>query len=96
MFGLTSSAGVFGSVADMLVAIYCKAGFNAIQKWVDNFFVIRFPHQVWTKEDFIWLTSTVGVPWSREKTRPLASKQRYIGFVWNLETRTVALPDEKV
>jgi hypothetical protein len=40
MFGLSSSAGVFGSIADMLVAIYRAAGFGPLTKWVDNFFVV--------------------------------------------------------
>ena len=40
MFGLSSSAGVFGSIADMLVAIYWVAGFGPLTKWVDDFFVI--------------------------------------------------------
>ncbi|OSC96160.1 hypothetical protein PYCCODRAFT_1335184, partial [Trametes coccinea BRFM310] len=42
-FGLTSSAGVFGSIADMLVAIYHTYGFGSIRKWVNDFFVIRLP-----------------------------------------------------
>jgi hypothetical protein len=34
MFGLSSSAGVFGSVADMLVVIYQAAGFGPLMKWL--------------------------------------------------------------
>jgi hypothetical protein len=67
MFGLSLSAGVFGSVADMLVAIYEKAGFGPIRKWVDDFFIIRLPHQNWTEEEFIKLSATFRVPWSLEK-----------------------------
>ena len=53
-FGLASSAGVFGSVADMLVAIYKASGkFGPMVKWVDDFFVTRFPHQCSTKTDFL-------------------------------------------
>lgn len=80
MFGLTSSARVFGSIADMLVAIYERAGFRPIRKWVDNFFVILLPDQFWSEEDFISLTGFCGVPWSRAKTRPLAVVQHFIGF----------------
>ena len=40
IFGLLSSAGVFGCVADMLVAIYKATGFHTLLKWVDDFFVI--------------------------------------------------------
>jgi hypothetical protein len=96
MFGLTSSAGGFGSVADMLVAIYGKAGFNLIRKWVDDFLVIRLPHQSWTEADFIALTSYCGVPWSLEKLRLFASVQRYIGFDWDLDRKLVSLPEEKL
>jgi hypothetical protein len=96
MFRLTSSAGVFSSIADMLVAIYGEAGFKAIKKWVDNFFMIRFPHKSWMEQEFMELTGAIGVPWSLKKTRPLASTQRYIGFLWNLDARTAALPEEKV
>jgi hypothetical protein len=39
-FGLRSSAGVFGSIANMLVSIYAAHGFVPIRKWVDNFFVV--------------------------------------------------------
>ena len=42
------------------------------------------------------LTGYLGVPWSIKKMRPLAVVQRYIGFNWNLETRTVTLPPEKL
>ncbi|KZP04952.1 hypothetical protein FIBSPDRAFT_843418 [Athelia psychrophila] len=96
MFGLASSAGVFGSVADMLVAIYEKAGFGPIRKWVDDFFVILMPGDTWTEEEFIRLTGELGVPWHRTKTRPLAAVQRFIGFDWDLPRCTVALPLEKL
>jgi hypothetical protein len=96
MFGLSSSAGVFGSVADMLVAIYEKAGFGPIRKWVDDFFVIRLPHQNWTEEEFIKLSAAFGVPWSLEKLRAFAIIQCYIGFDWDLALRVVSLPEEKM
>jgi hypothetical protein len=96
MFGLTSSTGVFGSVADMLVAIYGKAGFNLIRKWVDDFLVFRLLHESWTEEDFMALTGYCGVPWSLEKLQRFASTQRYIGFDWNLERKSVSLPSDKL
>src|SRR5882672_3613161 len=42
------------------------------------------------------LSGYFGVPWSLKKMRPLASVQRYIGFDWNLDSRTVTLPPEKL
>ncbi|KIJ56446.1 hypothetical protein M422DRAFT_150825 [Sphaerobolus stellatus SS14] len=96
MFGLSSSAGVFGSIADMLVAIYAKAGFTRLLKWVDNFLVIRLSHETWTEEEFMNITQQIGVPWSREKMRPLDTVQKYIGYWWDLEKKSVSLPTEKV
>jgi hypothetical protein len=96
MFGLSSSAGVFGTIADMLVAIYKKAGLGPLLKWVDDFFVVRLPGHSWSESDFIALTAWIGVPWSLKKTRLFAAIQRYIGFDWNLQARTVSLPQEKL
>jgi hypothetical protein len=61
---MTSSASIFGVVADMLVAIYKASGFPTILKWVDDFFIIHLPHELWTKHDLISLTSQQGVPWA--------------------------------
>lgn len=95
-FGLQSSAGVFGAVADMLVDIYEASHFGPIRKWVDDFLVVQLPHQNWTESDFISLTAAVGVPWSASKTKPLASCQRYLGFDWDLTTKSVSFPAEKL
>lgn len=58
MFGLASSAGVFGAIADMLVALYKAAGFSRTLKWVDNFFVIHLLNENWTEQDFMALTAS--------------------------------------
>jgi hypothetical protein len=96
MFGLASSAGVFGAIADMLTVIYKVAGFEAVIKWVDNFLAIHLPHQMWTEQEFMDLTAYFGVPWSLKKMRPLATTQHYIGFDWNLNSHMVAIPEEKL
>lgn len=95
MFGLASSAGVFGSLADLAVAIALAHGYGPICKWVDDFFVIRLPGQTWTEDDFTQATGKLGYPWAPEKTRPFAFQQRYLGFIWDLAHRTVALPKDK-
>lgn len=96
MFGLASSAGVFGSTANMLVAIYTKVGFGPLKKWVDNFLVVCQPHQSWTEQEFMDLTLAIGILWSLEKLCPFASTQCYIGFDWNLERRSVSIPPDKL
>jgi len=94
-FGMASSAGVFGSIADMLV-VYRVAGFGPIKKWVDDFFAIRLPDHAWTEEDFIAFTAKLGVPWSIAKLRRFSTVQRYISFDWNLESKSVTFPPEKI
>ena len=96
MFGLASSAGIFGCVADMLVAIYKAAGFHPLLKWVDDFFIVCLPNQSWSEQDFMDLTGAIGVPWSTKKTHLFSSLQRYIGFDWNLASCTVAIPPNKL
>ena len=96
MFGLSSSAGVFGSIADMLIAIYRAAGFGIVIKWVDDFLAIRLPGQSWLENDFITLTGSIRVPWSTEKTRLFSIIQRYISFNWDLNQRSISLPDGKL
>ncbi|KAF5371897.1 hypothetical protein D9757_010604 [Collybiopsis confluens] len=95
-FGLATSAGVFGSIADMLAAIYRKWGVRGLLKWVDDFFAIRFPDQSWTEEEFIALTAAFGIPWSVKKTRRFSRIQQYIGFVWDLGRKVVSLPPGKL
>ncbi|KIJ29491.1 hypothetical protein M422DRAFT_109796, partial [Sphaerobolus stellatus SS14] len=38
----------------------------------------------------------LGVLWSQEKMKPFTSVQRYIGFTWDLENKTISLPMEKM
>jgi len=96
MFSMSSSAGVFGSVTNMLVTIYEAAGFGPIRKWVDNFLAIQLPHLTWTEEEFIALTADIGVPWSLEKLWHFVMIQCYIGFDWDLSTKSVSIPQEKL
>lgn len=95
-FGMRSSCGIFGSIADMLLAIYRGSGFQLTLKWVDDFITIRLRNDTRTEADFIALTAALGVPWSIKKTKAFASTQRYIGFDWNLADKTVAMPVEKL
>lgn len=95
-FGLASSCGVFGAVADMLVALYHAGGFPLLLKWVDDFILFRRPGETFTEEDFIRFTGRLGVPWGLDKTRDFATRQKYIGFIWDLVQRSVSLPPEKL
>jgi hypothetical protein len=105
-FGCTSSSGIFGRAADAIVVIYKHNGVDAIIKWADDFTFWRFPilpsisgpwHYSYD-ESLIWrIGEDLGWPWSTKpgKCIPFASSFRYLGFDWDLVTKSVALPDSK-
>ncbi|VDC02686.1 unnamed protein product [Peniophora sp. CBMAI 1063] len=95
-FGMASSSGIFGAIADMLVAIYKASGFRIVLKWVDDFVVFRMPGDDFDEHDFTHLTEVLGVPWAVAKTRSFAYRQKYIGFIWDLVRKTVSMPEDKL
>jgi hypothetical protein len=95
-FGLTSSAGLFGAMADVIVDLARKNQLGRFIKWVDDFLGCRLPGETWTEDDFTRLSEDFGVPWKTAKTRKFATVQRYLGFWWDLEGKSVSLPVEKL
>lgn len=94
-FGFGPSAGLWGRVADVIAAIARKVGMGPLIKWVDDFFLVRPPGSTYTEDDFIRLSAYWGVPWEPSKTRPFSFIQRYIGFDWDLQHRSVEFPHDK-
>lgn len=102
-FGAASSPGVFGHIADALVALYKAGGWTAVKKWVDDFLFFRYPHNTGgsslsysqSLNDIYSLTEPLGWPWKSSKTRPFANTFLYLGFLWNISERTVELPENK-
>jgi len=41
------------------------------------------------------LSETLGIPWEVSKSIPFGSVVPYLSFVWDLDARTVAIPEEK-
>jgi len=41
------------------------------------------------------ISATLGIPWEVSKDQPFSPTTTYIGFVWNLQERTVKLSPEK-
>jgi hypothetical protein len=105
-FGCTSSSGIFGHVTDTIVVIYHQEGVDAIVKWADDFTFWRIPiiasdEGPWTyryDESLIWrIGDDLGWPWSKKpgKCIPFAVVFQYVGFLWDLVEKSVALPDAK-
>ncbi|PAV17898.1 reverse transcriptase ribonuclease H [Pyrrhoderma noxium] len=45
----------------------------------------------YTEQDIDQLSTRLGLPWKAEKTTPFSSQGTYLGFIWNLDNRTVSL-----
>jgi hypothetical protein len=45
--------------------------------------------------DIDHLSHLLGIPWESSKMIPFSSTAPYLGFIWDLERRTVSLPDTK-
>jgi hypothetical protein len=78
-------------------------GLSFYGKWVDDIIPIRTPVSSVTSQhcyniffdDIIRMFRTLGWPLSMEKLRDFDHVVRYIGFDWNFDLKTVALPEEK-
>lgn len=102
-FGATSSGGVFGKVADAKSAILASKGLGPSKNWVDDFVFFRFPISSnstppsfhYSLHDIYDVAKQLGWPWKESKTRPFSSEFKYLGFTWNLDTKTVQIPVSK-
>ena len=102
-FGATSAGGVFGRVADAKSAILASKGFGPSKNWVDDFVFFRFPISLdqnppsfsYSLSDIYALAIQLGWPWKESKTRPFATEFKYLGFLWDLSTKSVCIPEAK-
>jgi hypothetical protein len=102
-FGGSSTPGIFGRIADAIVHIFKNHGIEDILKWVDDFIFFRYgkPHsdgsfQYSYSVELIWeIGAKLGWPWAADKHAPFASTFLYIGFSWDLEKKTIQVPEKK-
>jgi hypothetical protein len=72
------------------------------KNWVDDFVFFRFPISLHPSPTFSYslldiyaVAERLGWPWKESKTRPFSPEFKYLGFVWNLATKTVQIPAPK-
>jgi hypothetical protein len=102
-FGAASSGGVFGRVADAMTAILFSKGIGPSKNWVDDFVFFRYPiynnsttpSYSYSLSDIYNVALLLGWPWKDSKTSPFAFYFKYVGFLWNLSSKTVQIPDSK-
>ncbi|CEL59128.1 hypothetical protein RSOLAG1IB_12261 [Rhizoctonia solani AG-1 IB] len=103
-FGATSSNGIFGCCGDAMLHIMKNQGIVPVVKWVDDFCIFRSPTKdstsstqtfKYTEDDIYALADKLGWPWKKTKTRPFDYSFIYLGFEWNIQDRSVSIPDAK-
>jgi hypothetical protein len=101
-FGNTRSTGVFGRVNKAFVVICRHKKWGIIIYWVDDLNYLRIPinfsppwRYSFCLDDILELASYLGIPLPREKVREFSSLSRYFGLLWDLDAKSVSLPEEK-
>ncbi|PPR01104.1 hypothetical protein CVT24_000412 [Panaeolus cyanescens] len=103
-FGARSSGFIFGRIADAFTTILQSNKIGPVINWVDDFAFFNYPSPTFTLScpiytyslDSIYsLASSLGWPWKLSKTTPFHSTFKYLGFLWNLISKTVEIPEEK-
>jgi hypothetical protein len=109
-FGLTTAGGVQGNIADATVDILHNLNISPIKKWVDDHSIFRFPVGggylcpdgslspylfLFGLADIYDKSRPLGIPWHPKKCFDFALIFIYLGFLWDLTARSVALPEVK-
>jgi hypothetical protein len=109
-FGLTTAGGVQGNVADATVDILHGLDISPIKKWVDDHSIFRFPIGggyllpdgstapflfAFGLIDIFEKSLPLGIPWHPKKCIDFAYIFTYLGFLWDLVSRSVSLPEAK-
>jgi hypothetical protein len=96
-FGGVAGCGSFGRPADAWKVIM-KSHFKILNifRWVDDNLFVRLQGENILMEDIVDMSSNLGVLTNKTKYSPFQDKQKFIGFVWNGENKTVRLPDGKI
>jgi hypothetical protein len=102
-FGARSAPGVFGRLADLIVHLLKFMSIDDIIKWVDDFVFFRYPNgktggrfiYKYDERVFFDVGEELGWIWEASKHTPFSFLFVYIGFCWDMENKTVALPETK-
>ncbi|KNE94664.1 hypothetical protein PSTG_12026 [Puccinia striiformis f. sp. tritici PST-78] len=96
-FGGVAGCGSFGQPADAWKKIMInKFDVITIFRWVDNNLFIKKASSTLTMEEVVERSNQLGVRTNNQKFSPFRVEQKYVGFIWNGEEKTVRLPDEKL
>lgn len=100
-FGCSSSSPLFDCPGNTIIPIYRHRGVDDLIHWADDYAFIRYPITPsptgpWSyryDEKLVFdVAMELGWPWAPEKHIPFAFSFPYLGFTWDLSTRSVSIP----
>lgn len=95
-FGGVAGCGLFGGPADGWKVVMEKS-FKLIKifRWVDDNLLIKNAEEKTTILHIVKASEKLGVKTNSTKYAEFANEQKFIGFIWNAELKTVRLPATK-
>ena len=107
--GLATAGCIQGTIADVCVELLKGAGIHPVVKWVDGFVFFCSPTTslsqnaptptlfTYDLDTILNFTSPLGIPWHPilRKGQDFGPTFAYIGFVWDLDSRSITITTEK-
>lgn len=102
-FGARASESNSGEIANAAVDIWQELGVGPTCKWCDDMVIFRYPllpltptpSFAYDRTDALLRISSLGIPWHPDKGQDFGTTFTYVGMLWDLTNRTVALPEPK-
>lgn len=105
-FGCTSSLGNYGEVSDFTKDTWEVMEVGPVRKWVDDFVIFCFPISgdgslgtpyayLYDWKSMLEKIKSLGIPWHETKGQDFDFTFVYLGFYWNIASKTVSLTDKK-
>jgi hypothetical protein len=95
-FGGVAGCGLFGRPADAWKEIM-EQEFDLVHifRWVDDNLFVRNPASKTTMAEVVKRSAQLGIKTNEKKYSKFANQQKFIGLLWDGQTRTVQLPPGK-
>ncbi|QRW19825.1 Reverse transcriptase (RNA-dependent DNA polymerase) domain-containing protein [Rhizoctonia solani] len=98
-FGAASSNGLFAQCSNVMLMILKASLGCCIVKWVDDYVIIRPPHDLpggnTVEQDIYNVALLLGWPWKSTKTKPFASSFIFLGSKWLIPAQEVSILPKK-
>lgn len=96
-FGGVGGCGTFGRVADVWRMILSDLlRIEKMFRWVDDVLIVKSEGSSLRLEDIVTISSGLGVVTNKEKLSDFGVEQKYLGFIWDGQEKSVRLPIDKL